>query len=212
MFCAAGNWTGIPAVGFCHANYYQYHTTHVRLLQPSHHTITREVSPCWYFASLRQYSPFSTLRLTQVSIWSHNPLGSVSHYPFRPSTSLVFGLLTIAHVVKKCSVWEFCFTGSRTGIFAVKSCRVNHLATGLWLLRPFCCTVYVISHSWSVALFTFQSPPNSLILANTLLPCCASFYLKPWTSFTTNHRTTRCHPRPTLICHSLHPSSGHSGL
>ena len=206
MFCPAGNWTGIPTIGSCHAKYYQYHTTDVRLLQPSHHAITLEVSLCWYFPSLHQCSPLSTLRLTQVRIWSHPPLGSVSHYPFRPSTSPVFGLLPIAHVVKKCSVLGSCSNGSRTGTFAVGSCDVKHLATGLWLLRPFYCTVYVISNSWSVTLFTFQSPrKKSVILANTLLPSCPSFYLKPWTSFTTKDRTIKCHIRPTLIPHSLHP-------
>ena len=179
---------------------------HVRLLQPSHHTITLKVPACWYFSSLHQYSPLSTLRLTQVCIWSHTPLGSISHYPFQSSTYPVFCLLPIAHVVKRLSVWEFCSTGSWTGTFAVRSCLVNHLATGLWLLRPFYCTFYVISHSWSVSLYTFQSlPPNSVVLANTRLPSCPSFYLKPWTSFTTNDRTIRSHPRPTLVRHSLHP-------
>ena len=39
----------------------------------------------------------------------------------------------------------------------------------------------------------FSLPPSSVISVNTLLPLRPSS--QPWTCFTTNDRTTRCHPR-----------------
>ena len=43
----------------------------------------------------------------------------------------------------------------------------------------------------------FRLPPSSVISANSLLPSSPSS--QRWTCFTTNDRTTRCHPRLTPI-------------
>ena len=55
-----------------------------------------------------------------------------------------------------------------------------------------------LTHEVSLHL-RFSLLPSSVILANALLPSCTSFQPKPRTCFTTNDRTTRCHPRPTPI-------------
>ena len=53
-------------------------------------------------------------------------------------------------------------------------------------------------------------PPNSVNLANTLLPSRPSFHPKPWTSFTTNDRThkmsTQTYPNSSFLS-----STGQSG-
>ena len=95
------------------------------------HPTTLEVSPCWHFPSLHQCSSLSRLRLTQASIWLHTPF-SVSHYPFRLSTSPGFGLLPIAHVVNKYNVLGFCSPRSHTATFMDGFCHANHLATVWW--------------------------------------------------------------------------------
>ena len=129
--------------------------------------------------------PLSTVRLTGVSIWSHTSLVNVPHYPFRPSTSPAFGLLPKAHVVKKYSVWDSALPGVELGFL-----RLDPAVLTTW--RQFCgnyshSTVLLTSyptHEGS-SYFRFNPPPppppppNSVILTNTILLSCPSFYPKP---------------------------------